>query len=100
MSSGASYFAKRKRWGEEAAAGRVPQGVLGHLAADLGLVLLLSYSSSLGVSACLPDSFCTAATLQGLCPSELRDMVSVGGPGFRISSVNMAAACGSDGVVG
>lgn len=64
MSSGASYFAKRKRWGEEAAAGRVPQGVLGHLAADLDLVLLLSYSSSLGVSACLRACLTLSAQLR------------------------------------
>lgn len=36
---------------------------------------------------------------QGLCISEVRDMVSVGVPGFGISCVNMAVAYGSDGAV-
>lgn len=34
-----------------------------------------------------------------LCLPELRDRVSVGVPGFGISSVNMPEAYGSDGVV-
>lgn len=40
------------------------------------------------VSLCLPAFFCTAVIFQGLCISQHKDMVSVGVPGFRMSSVN------------
>lgn len=86
---------RRKAWKRKLEKKGSPRGCWVHLV-DLGFVLLLAYWLlwCVHVPACLFLHSCDF-----LCLPELRDRVSVGVPGFGISSVNMPEAYGSDGVV-